>query len=100
MWGYHSACQELPQKNFFLPVQCLFYFLPSSDNAARLPFPVKGLKITSFSLFFFPQELFAGSLGAHSTANKQKGSWYFLSFLPDTVSFSGEDWKVDSAVGR
>lgn len=82
----------------FLPVQCLFYFLPSSDNAACSPFLVEGLKITSFSLYF-PQELFAGSLEAHSTANKQKVSWNFLSFLPDTVSVSREDWKFDSEAG-
>lgn len=49
---------------------------------------------------FSPQELFAGCLEAHSTANKQKGSWYFLSVLPDTVSVSGEDCKLDSVVGR
>lgn len=52
MWGYHSACQEFPWKKLiFLPVQCLFYFLPLSDNADHLPVLVKGLKITYFSLF-------------------------------------------------
>jgi len=46
----------------------------------HLAFVVKYLKITSF-LFFFPQELFASSLGAHSTGNKwtnKKCPWHFF----------------------
>lgn len=53
--GLSLSMSGIALEKLFLPVQCLFYFLPSSDNAARLPFLVKGLKITSFSLFFSPK---------------------------------------------
>lgn len=82
-------------------MQCLFYFLPSSDNAAHLAFVVKYLKITSF--FLFPQELLQvlWEFAAQQTNKQAKNVHDISSHSCLTLSALVEEpRKFDSAVGR